>query len=260
MKRFLFFDIDGTLVSFASHKIPKSAIEGLTLAKEKGADIYIATGRPYALIDNIEEIKHLVDGYVTANGAYCFSGDQLISCSPIPKGQVSYVINMSDRMDFACMIVGERDITMYNNNPAADHIFKDMLNVPDFDESPPLQTILQQHILQLTPVITPKEERVILPQLSNVVSSRWCPEFIDITSQGVNKAKGIKDMAAWYDIPLTQTVAFGDGGNDIPMIKEAGIGVAMGNASQTVKAAADYVTNSVDDDGIYQALKYLKLI
>ena len=57
MKRFLFFDIDGTLVSFKSHKIPESAIYGLTLAKEKGAGIYIDTGRPYGLINNIEEIK-----------------------------------------------------------------------------------------------------------------------------------------------------------------------------------------------------------
>lgn len=57
MKRYLFFDIDRTLVSFTNHKIPESAIYGLTLAKENGADIYIATGRPYGLINNIEEIK-----------------------------------------------------------------------------------------------------------------------------------------------------------------------------------------------------------
>lgn len=142
MKRFLFFDIDGTLVSFTNHKIPESAIYGLTLAKEKGAGIYIATGRPYRLIDNIEEIKHLVDGYITANGAYCFSGNQVISCCPIPMDQVTSVIELSDKMGFACMIVGEQDIMMYNNNPAADHIFKDMLNVPEFGESTSLQTIL----------------------------------------------------------------------------------------------------------------------
>ena len=107
MKRSLFFDIDGTLVSFTNHKIPESAIYGLTLAKENGADIYIATGRPYGLINNIEEIKHLVDGYITANGAYCFSGKQVISCCPIPMDQVTSVIEQSDKMGFACMIVGE---------------------------------------------------------------------------------------------------------------------------------------------------------
>lgn len=260
MKRSLFFDIDGTLVSFTNHKIPESAIYGLTLAKEKGADIYIATGRPYGLINNIEEIKHLVDGYITANGAYCFSGKQVISCCPIPMDQVTSVIEQSDKMGFACMIVGEQDIIMYNNNPAADHIFKDMLNVQNLRESTSQQTILGQRILQLTPVVTPMEEQAILPLLSNVISSRWCPEFIDITAKGVDKAKGMKDMIAWQGIPLSYTVAFGDGGNDLPMIREAKIGVVMGNASQTVKAAADHVTNTVDDDGLYQALKYLKVI
>lgn len=260
MKRFLFFDIDGTLVSFKSHKIPESAIYGLTLAKEKGAGIYIDTGRPYGLINNTEEIKHLVDGYITANGAYCFSGKQEISCCPIPMDQVTSVIELSDKMGFACMIVGEQDIMMYNNNPAADHIFKDMLNVQNLREITSQQTILGQRILQLTPVATPTEEQAILPLLNNVVSSRWCPEFIDITAKGVDKAKGMKDMITWYGFPLSQTVAFGDGGNDLPMIREAGIGVVMGNASKTVKDAADHVTNSVDDDGIYQALKYLKVI
>ena len=70
----------------------------------------------------------------------------------------------------------------------------------------------------------------------------------------------MKDMIAWQGILLSQTVAFGDGGNDLPMIRGAKIGVVMGNASQTVKAAADHVTNTVDDDGLYQALKYLKVI
>ena len=228
--------------------------------ERKGAGIYIATGRPYSLINNIEEIKHLVDGYITANGAYCFSGNQVISCCPIPMDQVTSVIELSDKMGFACMIVGEQDIMMYNNNRAADHIFKDMLNVPKVGESTSLQTILGQRILQLTPVVTPMEEQVILPLLSNVVSSRWCPEFIDITAKGVDKAKGMKDMITWYGFPLSQTVAFGDGGNDLPMIREARIGVVMGNVSQTMKAAADHVTNTVDDDGIYQALKYLKVI
>ena len=59
---------------------------------------------------------------------------------------------------------------------------------------------------------------------------------------------------------MADTVAFGDGGNDIPMLKEAAVGVAMGNASDEVKKAADYVTDNVDDDGIRNALEHLKLI
>lgn len=122
--------------------------------RKKKERIYIATGRPYRLIDNIEGIKHLVDGYITANGAYCFSGNQVISCCPIPMDQVTSVIELSDKMGFACMIVREQDIMMYNNNPAADHIFKDMLNVPELGKSTSLQTILGQRILQLSFIYT----------------------------------------------------------------------------------------------------------
>ena len=71
MIKALFFDIDGTLVSFNTHQIPQSAIQAITRAKEKGIKIYISTGRPLSLINNIDSIKHLIDGYITTNGAYC---------------------------------------------------------------------------------------------------------------------------------------------------------------------------------------------
>ena len=65
----LFFDVDGTLVSFNTHAIPQSAIESITLAKQRGVKVFISTGRPMRLINNLGAIEHLVDGYITANGA-----------------------------------------------------------------------------------------------------------------------------------------------------------------------------------------------
>lgn len=73
----LFFDIDGTLVSLNTHKIPPSTIFALTRAKANGHKIFIATGRPIQILTNIGAIEHLVDGYITTNGAYCFIGDVL---------------------------------------------------------------------------------------------------------------------------------------------------------------------------------------
>ena len=61
-------------------------------------------------------------------------------------------------------------------------------------------------------------------------------------------------------IDISETVAFGDGGNDIGMLQHAGIGVAMGNAAPDVKAAADYVTTDVDNFGVINALRHLGLI
>lgn len=259
MTKALFFDIDGTLVSFNTHNIPASTIEALSAAKSKGIDIFISTGRPPQLINNISEISHLISGYITTNGAYCFAGDHIISCAPIPLEDTASIIDQSGRMDFSCIIMGEHDLAIHNPKPAAMATFHDMLNIEDIPQRP-LSLMLKQRIFQLTPFITPEQERRLIPLLRNVETSRWCDAFADITAKGVSKAKGLKEIAAHYNFPLSQTIAFGDGGNDISIIKAAGTGIAMGNANPSLKQAADYITSSVDEDGIYNALRHFNII
>ena len=111
MIRALFFDIDGTLVSFETHSIPHSTVQALQIAKAKGIRIFISTGRPYALINNLDAIKHLIDGYITANGAYCFVDEKPVSCTPIPANEVEWIINQADAQNFACIVVGQKDYT-----------------------------------------------------------------------------------------------------------------------------------------------------
>ena len=90
MIKALFFDIDGTLVSFKTHLIPTSTIEALEAAKAKGIQIFIATGRPRVIINNLAPLQNrkLIDGYITMNGAYCFVNDTVIYKSPIPTTEV----------------------------------------------------------------------------------------------------------------------------------------------------------------------------
>lgn len=96
--------------------------------------------------------------------------------------------------------------------------------------------------------------------ISDCVSSRWHPSFTDITNVSADKGKALLAMAEHEHMRIDETMAFGDGGNDMPIIKQAGIGVAMGNASDEVKAVADYVTTSVDDDGVLNALLHFGVI
>lgn len=131
-----------------------------------------------------------------------------------------------------------------------------MLNVRDLKEVDSLDFLQGQEVLQLTPVITEEEEKIVLPQLSQCCSGRWYPDFADITARDTDKGKGLRAVMAWKGLKREETMAFGDGGNDIPIIREAGIGVAMGNANGSLKAVADYVTSSVEEDGISQALKH----
>lgn len=262
MTKALFFDIDGTLVSFKTHTIPASTVEALETAKAKGVEIYISTGRPFPLINNLGQIRHLIDGYITTNGAYCFIGNNVISCSPIATDDVMQVIDKSRRWGFPCMVVGEKSLTMFNtrSNPAIVRQIGRLLNVPGIEHETPVDEVLGQRILQLTPFITETQEKELMATLQGIESGRWCPDFADFTAKGVSKAKGLKEIAAYRGIPLSETMAFGDGGNDLSIIEQAGIGIAMGNANDILKSAADHITDSVDADGIANALRHFHVI
>ena len=103
-------------------------------------------------------------------------------------------------------------------------------------------------------------EKEVMAQLPNLSASRWHPIFADINVKGVDKASGIREFAFYYDFDISHTIAFGDGGNDISMLREAGIGVAMGGAAESIRAVSDYVTDTVDNDGIRNALIHFGFI
>ena len=120
MIKALFFDVDGTLVSFKTHRIPQSTVDALTEAKRRGAGIYISTGRPKRLINNLDEISHLVDGYITATGAYCTVGGDVVSCITIPDDEARAFVRKSDEMRFATQL-GRRRARPGHNTVHADN-------------------------------------------------------------------------------------------------------------------------------------------
>ena len=77
---------------------------------------------------------------------------------------------------------------------------------------------------------------------------------------GIGKSSGIREVCAYFGIPIEQTMAFGDGQNDLDMIRAAGIGIAMGNGKENIKAAASYVTGPAADAGVTDALRHFGLI
>lgn len=261
MIKSLFFDIDGTLVSFKTHEIPQSTVEALTMAKENGVGVYISTGRPIPIITNLGAIEHLIDGYVTTNGALCFIGNKTICCNAIPPEDVAALITRADADDFACIVVGERDISVYNYKDVVADVFLKEINVRGMDHMPPVEQVLaEQRILQLTPFVGSDYEKQLMHDMPHCISGRWHPAFTDITAATAGKDNGMKSVVEYLGINPGETMAFGDGGNDISIIKAAGIGVAMGNAGNDVKTVADYVTTSVDDDGVRNALKHFGVI
>ena len=256
----LFFDIDGTLVSFKTHEIPPSTILALTQAKANGSRVYIATGRPPIIITNLGAIEHLIDGYITTNGALNYVGNQLVSTQPIVREDVLTCVEDSKAKGYGLIIVGRKDVAVLDPKGDVDRIFRQMLAVENLDQDSPLDIVLQQDILQLTAFFPADCEPQLMARLPQCVSGRWHPAFTDITANGADKGKGILAIARHEGFDPIHTIAFGDGGNDISMILQAGIGIAMGNAIDDLKNQADYVTTSVDDNGILNALRHFKVI
>jgi hydroxymethylpyrimidine pyrophosphatase-like HAD family hydrolase len=111
----------------------------------------------------------------------------------------------------------------------------------------------------MTSFLSPEMEKKVRINIPDCEFSRWNPAFVDINASGCTKSTGMDIMCKYFGISPAESVAFGDGGNDISIIKHAGTGIAMGQAGDNVKRSADYVTTSVDEDGISNALKKLVL-
>lgn len=256
----LFFDIDGTLVSFRTHTVPTSTVKALEEAHHRGVSIFISTGRPMAFITNLKSIEHLIDGYITTNGAYCTVGDTVVSKHPMDPDDVATILADALDRNYPVVVDGEHTVVVHNNADIVDRIYVKGLGVDTLDYNLTLDAMQGEDIMELSPFITQEQEDALAPRLKHVTSGRWHPEFTDLTRSGVDKALGMRDMANYMHIDISQTMAFGDGGNDIAILRAAGIGVAMGNSADNVKAAADYVTTSVDDDGIANALRHHRVI
>ena len=256
----LFFDIDGTLVSFKTHAIPQSAVDALTEAHRRGIRIFISTGRPIAIITNLGQIAPLIDGYITTTGAYSFVGADVVACHAMDATDVQAIIADADRADYSLIVVGQRRVVVYNRKDIVDRIFVHGLGVDALDFSLTLADLKDEPILQMTPFITTEQEALLARHVSHCTFGRWHPEFVDITRDHIDKARGLREMAAHLGLDISQTMAFGDGGNDIPILRQAGIGVAMGNSTAEVQAAANYVTTHIDADGVSHALHHFDLV
>jgi len=258
MVKAIFFDIDGTLVSFKTHIVPQSTRESIRLLREKGIKVFIATGRRLEAINNIGDLEF--DGYITLNGGYCIVGkENVIYKHAIAAEDIEGMLKYQETVEnFPAAIVQDHDIFMNYRDDAVDKIF-DMLNFP----SPPIRSLREvadKEVYQVIAFFREKHEEKIMAAMPNCESTRWNPLFSDVVPKGSSKSVGIDKIREYFDIPLEDTMAFGDGGNDIRMLRHVALGVAMGNAEEEVKQAADYVTDSVDEDGIWNALKHFGLL
>ncbi len=254
----VFFDIDGTLVSFNTHEVPQSAKEAIHEARQHGIKVFIATGRPLPFINNLEGVEY--DGIMSVTGACCMTADGvIIQSQPVDRRDIERIIAETETNPMPILFAG-RDkaigCLIDSNREIVEEVMTLLgLGMP---EQQPIKTALDMEVMQVIAFFTAEDEpRMMAEVLKGCDAARWHPAFADCIHKGTSKATGIDAICHYYGIELKDTMAVGDGGNDIAMLRHAGIGVAMGNASDEVKSNADYITDCVDEDGVAKLLRKL---
>lgn len=255
MIKAIFLDIDGTLVSFRTHRVPQSALEAIREVRRQGVKVFIATGRPRPFINNVEEVG--CDGIISVNGACVTLADGThLAHELIPRADIRRMVEHQRTENIPVVYASATDAFVSHLDDRVRGVFTH-LDIP-LPAVRPAETALDMDVMQLIAFFTTEQESGIMADtLQGCAAVRWHPHFADCVRRGTDKASGVDSVLRHYGLDLSEAMAFGDGGNDIGMLSHVGWGVAMGNASEAVKAAARIVTASVDEDGIAQVLRRL---
>lgn len=273
MGKLLFFDIDGTILSDRTYKIPESAIEAIRLAKENGHKCFLCTGRSYGMTKEVSEAG-IKDAIIT-NGMGVIMDDKPLILHTIPKQIVKKTLDLIDEMKGGYQII---DWQYGYQNPVnyekSEQSF--LSRFPDVDPEyffnkkgmKPLREYIGSDILKIDVTLNSEEDAKRFDEaLDPLLEMTWAGGYTnntanagELVSKGFSKGTGIRELCEHLNVPIEETVGFGDSTNDLGMLEAVGISVAMGNAPENVKQYADYVTDDIDEDGLYKAMKHLGLI
>ncbi len=243
------FDNDSTLFDHGSHRVHEETIDVLRKLKDKGYILALNTSRSYAEMENIpKQLLDLMDVLILINGAYIVKDGQVeISC--LEEADVNLFIDFFEKHDVTYRYC-TKDGGGYLNREDEEHaaIFERLYGM-----RPAAKKYEGEEVLQLLYYATGALREEIM-SLSDHNEYSILNIAGEISPKGKNKGEAMIDVAASYGIAPEKICAFGDSGNDIEMLKMAGLGIAMGNATRECKKAADYVTAPVNEEGISEAL------
>ena len=259
--RAAFFDIDGTLIPFgpkSERTVPNDTVAALMVLRSQGVQLIVCTGRFVRFAKRVEE-HFPMDGYATLNGQYCLIGedDEVVREVPVNEEDKETMLGLL-RAGEIVGIVNFSDELFVTGTPERLEEVKDRWIMTPHKPIDEIDT--DRPIYQFVLNAAPEEDERIQALTKHLITQRWEPTAVDIIQEGGGKRKAMEAYFEHLGIEPEQTIAFGDGANDIPMLETAGIGVAMGNASDEVKAHADFVSDACDAGGIWNALVDLGII
>ena len=249
-----FFDIDGTLA--VGHDVPKSAEEALERMRANGHLVFICTGRPRAYAEL--HFGRYADGFVCNNGRLAFMGDRRLHDRALAADEVRGLLATLDAQG-AGYAFFEEWCGYYGGDPAFRAVAAEVWDPGMLRDGVDPDTI---HAFNFDIYFTDAAHRErIAEALADrcLVNPHGPHPSADVTVLGCGKGDAVRGVAQTLGVVIEDVYAFGDGMNDLSMIGAAGHGVAMGNAVDELKAAAEYVTSDIYDDGIARALAHFGL-
>lgn len=279
MKKIVFLDIDGTLVNY-DNTLPDSAKRAIQKARRNGHLVYACTGRSKAeMPDYILDIG--LDGLIGGNGAYVEHNHQVIMHQMLSAKEVQQIVDW----------LHERKLEFFvesNNGLFASEHFREVARpvmqqytikkgkTKEEVENQEVEDVLhglvfggnlyRDDVNKISFVLNSIEDYQAAKQaFPNLKAGTWggvgeTALFGDLGVKDITKAHAIEILLDFLQAKREDTIAFGDAKVDIPMLDYCQIGVAMGNGGEEIKAMADMITDSVENDGLAKAFEKLDLI
>jgi Cof subfamily protein (haloacid dehalogenase superfamily) len=265
--RAIALDLDGTLTNHEKVVTPKTR-EALLQAASQGAVIILASGRPTYGIEPVAECLELQKrgGYILSyNGGNIVNaktGEKLFS-QFLPDEVIPELYAYAKEHGHALLgYAGNEIITeMPDDQYVKEESRINKMNIRKVDN---LFEFLEPHPTKLLmtgdPTLMLKAEEELVEKLGDRMDIfRSAPFFLELVPKGIDKAKSLTRLLTKINLTPADLIAFGDGYNDLSMLKLAGMGVAMENAAPEVRAEADYVTLSNEEDGVAAALTHFNM-
>lgn len=277
MSKIIFMDIDGTLLNY-ENKLPESAKEAIQQARKNGHKVYVCTGRSKAEVyDYIWDIG--LDGMIGGNGSYVEHHNHIVMHQLITREECKHIVdwchsrglefylesneglfaseNFEEKCDPVIKVYCARKGKEDADKQTTKTIFPEMIYGGNLD---------RDDVNKVSFILNSYQDHIdSIEEFPTLKPGTWggageVALFGDLGVKDITKAHAIDVLLEYLGANKEDTFAFGDAKVDIPMLEYCEIGVAVDSGGDDIKAMADYVTDAVDDDGIYNAFKHFGLI
>ena len=257
------FDIDDTLIKRGKVELESSALSALKTLEEKGIEVMVATGRAYYFVHDDVKERLNPDYYVTTNGACVYYHGDLIYKVPMVREEVNAMITYARENNLGIALKQEAFMPVYNDLHVFQTTYMQGSSKQDILEDAAKWELLSNIDEVPMGIFLMGDESIIeasRPLCPSGTYAKAYTDAYDVYSKDAGKIKGIEHLLSQKGLTWDNVIAIGDAANDQEMVQKAAIGVAMGNATDSLKSVADYITTDIEDHGIHNALMYYELI